>query len=144
MRLISPECPFAGAGDFLNSILKPISVMLFSTRAHSSVSLLLFFGSLVGGQQQCYFGPGADNRGPPELVPCPNDGQSSCCLLGDLCMSGNACWGFETGDTYQYGCTDITYTDDSCPYKCGLNTSMLTWTSAQEALADMMHVCLHG
>lgn len=38
-------------------------------------------------------------------------------------QSGNACWNEETGDTYQYGCTDITYTHDSCPYKCGFNTS---------------------
>ena len=80
---------------------------------------------LVAGQQQCYFGPGASNRGPASLVPCANDGQSACCLLGDTCLSNSVCYNFATGDLYQYGCTDITYTNSVCPYKCGWNTSML-------------------
>lgn len=75
-------------------------------------------------QQQCYYGPGAENRAPASLVPCTNDGQSACCLLGDVCLSGSSCWNHDTGNTYQYGCTDITYTDEVCPYKCGFNTSI--------------------
>jgi hypothetical protein len=51
-------------------------------------------------------------------------GQSACCLVGDVCLSGNTCWNFDTGNLYQYGCTDITYKDETCPYKCGSNTSM--------------------
>jgi hypothetical protein len=78
---------------------------------------------LVCAQQQCYFGPGAENRGPTELVPCMNTGQSACCLLGDICLSGNTCWNYNTGNLYQYGCTDIHYEDASCPYKCGFNSS---------------------
>lgn len=80
---------------------------------------------LVTGQQECYFGPGATNRGPSNLVPCNGTGTSTCCLLGDTCLSGNACYNYATGDLYQYGCTDITYEDETCPYKCGWNPSML-------------------
>lgn len=79
----------------------------------------------VNGQQQCYFGPGAENRGTSDLVPCESSGQSACCLLGDTCLSGNTCYNFESGNLYQYGCTDITYQDESCPYKCGWNSSKL-------------------
>jgi hypothetical protein len=75
-------------------------------------------------QQQCYFGPGAENRGPSNLVPCQSSGESACCLLGDTCLSGNTCYNEATGDLYQYGCTDISYQDQSCPYKCGWNASM--------------------
>lgn len=90
-------------------------------------SLLVFFSiSLLTAhaQQQCYYGAGAENRGPASLVPCLNTGQSACCLLGDVCLSGNACWNWATGNTYQYGCTDITYQDESRPYKCGFNSCM--------------------
>ena len=78
---------------------------------------------LAHAQQQCYFGPGAESRGPSELVPCMASGQSACCLLGDICLSGSTCWNFDTGNLYQYGCTDITYKDETCPYKCGSNSS---------------------
>ena len=73
----------------------------------------------------CYFGPGEENRAFSDLVPCSGSGTSACCLLGSVCLTGNACWDPTTGDTYQYGCTDITYTDQSCPSKCGFNTSKL-------------------
>jgi hypothetical protein len=77
--------------------------------------------AFVAGQQQCYFGPGAVNRGPANLVPCNSTGTSTCCLLGDTCLSGNTCYNYATGDLYQYGCTDITYQDVTCPYKCGFD-----------------------
>ena len=54
-----------------------------------------------------------------------NTGQSACCLLGDICLSGNTCWNFDTGNLYQYGCTDVDYTDETCPYKCGFNSSKI-------------------
>lgn len=90
---------------------------------------------LVAGQQQCYVGAGAENRGPPSLVPCLSSGESACCLLGDTCLSGNTCYNFETGDLYQYGCTDITYTNSVCPYKCGWNSSKFDDTRG------MKHAC---
>jgi hypothetical protein len=89
------------------------------------IMLLLLLAPIgIFAQQQCYFGPGAANRGPSELVPCSNDGESACCLLGDTCLSGNACYNNAKGNVYQYGCTDLSYTDPSCPLKCGYDTSM--------------------
>lgn len=87
------------------------------------VILVWCFAPRVISQQQCYFGPGAVNRGPTNLVPCLGSGNSACCLLGDICLSGNTCWNYETGDLYQYGCTDISYKDSTCPFKCGFNVS---------------------
>lgn len=79
-------------------------------------------------QQNCYYGPGAGFRGPSELVPCNTTGSASaCCLLGDTCLSGNACYNFLTGNTYQYGCTDINYEDASCPRKCGWDPAKSPW-----------------
>jgi hypothetical protein len=87
------------------------------------IGLFLLFARIafVAGQQQCYFGPGAVNRGPANLVPCNSTGTSTCCLLGDTCLSGNTCYNYATGDLYQYGCTDIEYKDVTCPYKCGFD-----------------------
>lgn len=84
---------------------------------------LLLVAVVVNAQQQCYVGKGAANRGPSNLVPCLDSETSSCCLLGDTCLSGGTCYDYATGDLYQYGCTDIDYEDDSCPFKCGFNTS---------------------
>lgn len=72
----------------------------------------------------CYYGPGL--QGPSELVAClPTKAgtESGCCLLGDTCLGGSACYNYDTGDIYQYGCTDRTYQDSSCPLKCAWNTS---------------------
>jgi hypothetical protein len=103
---------------------------------------------LVTGQQECYFGPGAQNRGPANLVPCNGTGTSTCCLLGDTCLSGNTCYNYATGDLYQYGCTDIEYKDASCPYKCGFDPStpfllfdsIITYTY----YTDIKQPCHHG
>jgi hypothetical protein len=101
---------------------------------------------LTQAQQQCYFGPGAENRGPSELVPCMASGQSSCCLLGDVCLSGSTCWNFDTGNLYQYGCTDINYEDESCPYKCGSNSSEYPAQNRQLTTTDIKSTqpCRHG
>jgi hypothetical protein len=64
-------------------------------------------------------------------------GQSACCLIGDVCLSGNTCWNFDTGNLYQYGCTDITYEDETCPYKCGSNTSMYLAQSSLPTSTDI-------
>ncbi|KAK5133567.1 hypothetical protein LTR08_007606 [Meristemomyces frigidus] len=101
---------------------------------HSWALALLVLFSACNAQQQCYFGPGADGRAPSEVVPCLGSGQSACCLLGDTCLSGNTCYNYATGDLYQYGCTDITYTDSTCPYKCGWNTTLSPWTALELCL----------
>ncbi|KAF2769820.1 hypothetical protein EJ03DRAFT_84368 [Teratosphaeria nubilosa] len=92
---------------------------------------IIFLWTSVRAQQQCYFGPGAKNRGPANLVPCNSNGQSACCLLGDTCLSGNTCYNYATGDLYQYGCTDINYKDATCPYKCGFNSTRSPWTALE-------------
>lgn len=84
------------------------------------LSVLAWTVPVLGQGQECYFGKGAENRGPSELVPCGGTGSTSaCCLQGDTCLSGNACYNFDTGNLYQYGCTDINYEDETCPFKCG-------------------------
>lgn len=103
-----------------------------------SIGPILFFFGLVVGQQQCYFGPGAENRGPAELVPCSQNGHSSCCLLGDICFPGGVCWNYDTGNTYQYGCTDINYKDGSCPYKCGWDVGMYRLSPSQNRGDDIL------
>jgi hypothetical protein len=112
--------------------------------AHTIATCILALIQLIWAQQQCYFGPGAENRGPTELVPCMNTGQSACCLLGDICLSGNTCWNYRTGNLYQYGCTDILYEDDSCPYKCGFNTSRRILISSTMIHADFLQRCRLG
>lgn len=102
--------------------------------------LLVFsFLHLTLAQQQCYYGPGAQNRGPADLVPCNATGHSACCLLGSLCLSGNACWDPVTGNTYQHGCTEIAYNLDVCPYKCGFNSEKSPWTALEDC-EDVPHV----
>ncbi|KAF2423743.1 hypothetical protein EJ08DRAFT_440803 [Tothia fuscella] len=97
----------------------------------------LFPGILLGAfthvlaQQQCYFGPEPMHRGSDRLQPCTGDGLVACCLLGDICYAGNACWNYNTGVLYQYGCTDINYRDASCPYKCGGDTELSPWTGLE-------------
>ena len=111
---------------------------------HTYTTLALVLVHLVFAQQQCYFGPGAQNRGPSELVPCLNTGQSACCLLGDVCLSGNTCWNFATGNLYQYGCTDISYKDEACSSKCGFNSSMTTILILLTVSADQIQPCRLG
>lgn len=111
---------------------------------HTYITLALVLVHLVFAQQQCYFGPGAQNRGPSNLVPCMNTGQSACCLLGDVCLSGNTCWNYDTGNLYQYGCTDISYKDETCPYKCGFNSSKVILFTHLMACADCIQPCRLG
>ena len=106
--------------------------------------LVLILVHLINAQQQCYYGPGAENRGPSDLVPCMNTGQSACCLLGDVCLSGNTCWNYVTGNLYQYGCTDISYKDKSCPYKCGFNSSTTFRFTLLIRCANHIQPCHHG
>ncbi|SMR56476.1 unnamed protein product [Zymoseptoria tritici ST99CH_3D1] len=85
----------------------------------------------VLGQQQCYYGPGAQYRGGSNLVPCNTTGTSACCLQGDTCLSGNSCYNVLTGNVYMYGCTDIRYKDSTCPYKCGFDPLKSPWTALE-------------
>ncbi|KAF2669978.1 hypothetical protein BT63DRAFT_227079 [Microthyrium microscopicum] len=94
------------------------------------LSFLVVTGTVLA-QQQCYFGPGASNRGPNNLVPCNGTGTSACCLLGDTCLSGNTCYNYATGDLYQYGCTDINYEDPTCPFKCGWDPTRSPWVALE-------------
>jgi len=92
---------------------------------------------LSSAQQNCYYGPGAGFRGPRELVACNTTSTiSACCLLGDTCLSGNACYNYATNNLYQYGCTDITYEDEACPQKCGWDPAKSPW-NALEYCNDM-------
>lgn len=104
---------------------------------------VLLLSSITYAQQECYFGPGSEFRGPTNLVPCASTGSSACCLLGDTCLSGNACYNGATGNTYQYGCTDITYTDSTCPYKCGFDPSEVH-LSIRVDLTDSQKETLRG
>lgn len=89
--------------------------------------ILAVLAVLANAQKPCYVGPGLEYRAPSFVVPCvDNDQEVACCSLGDICLSGNTCWNFDTGNLYQYGCTDVTYTDQTCPYKCGWNTSQFS------------------
>lgn len=64
------------------------------------------------------------------FIPCGNTafGFQTCCGAGDNCLADNACFGHH-GDgygsdlTYQAGCTDPDYNDDSCPDKKGIGNA---------------------
>ena len=67
---------------------------------------------------QCFYA--ANQRAGSIIVPCSSTGTfASCCQLGDLCLSDSACWNPTHNVTYLYGCTDSSYQDFTCPYKCG-------------------------
>jgi len=90
-----------------------------SSRWLTVLSLAAAFITLVSAQDnQCFYA--ADKRAGSSIVPCSSGpGYASCCQLGDICLSDSACWNAEYNVTYLYGCTDSTYTDYTCPYKCG-------------------------
>ena len=89
-----------------NSISTPISLLLI---------LLL---RVATAQNQCYYA--ANTRAGSAIIPCGGSSSiSACCQIGDLCLSDSACWNPTHNVTYLYGCTDPTYTDASCPWKCG-------------------------
>ncbi|EME81243.1 uncharacterized protein MYCFIDRAFT_81317 [Pseudocercospora fijiensis CIRAD86] len=102
--------------------------------------VLLLVGAALA-QQQCYFSAGAQYRADSQVVPCNGTGASACCRLGDTCLSGNTCYNHDTGNLYQYGCTDIHYEDASCPYKCGLDPSTMPLFSPSSFPALMPRGC---
>ena len=142
----SLSCRFRPPNTPTDSFIPLSGWSAMSPTSRLPACLLLLVGNFVAAQQQCYFGPGAGNRGPSGLVPCASSGQSACCLLGDTCLSGNACYNNVFGNVYQYGCTDVTYQDETCPYKCGFNTSKrsLPWTVQASKLIDASFVALDG
>ena len=103
-----------------------------SVLSSSSSAILLSCIILVAGQQNCYYGHGAGFLGPSELVSCnTTSGFSACCLLGDTCLSGSTCYNPATNNLYQYGCTDISYQDGSCPRKCGWDPILSPWVGLE-------------
>ncbi|KAK5064292.1 hypothetical protein LTR84_000125 [Exophiala bonariae] len=79
-------------------------------------SVLFTIGAIA--QNDCYYAAG--ERAGSAIVPCGSgDSISSCCQIGDLCLSDSACWNPTHNVTYLYGCSDPTYSDPSCPWKCG-------------------------
>ncbi|OCK82412.1 hypothetical protein K432DRAFT_263570, partial [Lepidopterella palustris CBS 459.81] len=81
---------------------------------------LLIATSIEQDQPRCYYDVGKPAG--PDIVPCFEGGTvSPCCKIGSNCLTDNSCWDRGTGVTYQYGCTDITYQDNACPSKCGLD-----------------------
>ena len=71
--------------------------------------------------QTCYVSAGVEADS--SVVPCGSSGVSACCQLGDICLSDSACFNYVTGVTYLYGCTDSSYSDGVCPWKCGTDYS---------------------
>ena len=95
----------------------------------SPTELHAVFRTSADAYSSKYYGPGL--KGPTNLLVCGRNGTSSCCLAGDTCLTGNTCYNYEVGDLYQYGCTDPSYTADSCPYKCGWNYTRSPWTALE-------------
>ncbi|KAF2487551.1 hypothetical protein BDY17DRAFT_13404 [Neohortaea acidophila] len=95
--------------------------------------LLLSSAALTSAQAACYWAAGPQYRLPESagVVPCDENGYSACCKLGDICLAGNACYNFETDDTYQYGCSDPSYKDPSCPFKCDWNPDASPWVALE-------------
>ena len=80
--------------------------------------VFLSFFALRLCQTQCYYA--ANERAGSAIVPCGGTkGYSACCQIGDLCLSQNSCWNPTHNVTYLYGCSDPSYSDASCPWKCG-------------------------
>jgi hypothetical protein len=80
-----------------------------------SLSLLPLFASLAFSQT-CYISAGV--AAASFVVPC-GTGTVACCQLGDICLGDSACYNAATGVTYLYGCSDSSYTNAVCPWKCG-------------------------
>ncbi|KAI5861218.1 hypothetical protein GGS23DRAFT_577602 [Durotheca rogersii] len=66
----------------------------------------------------CYFN--INNKANGLYIPCGNVAVGvdwACCLIGDLCMSSNACYHQNFEITYVAGCTDSTFRSPQCPHK---------------------------
>ena len=98
-----------------------ISCLHRTTKMRLSVSIptaLVLLVAVASAQNQCYYA--ADERAGSAIIPCGGSSSiSACCQIGDLCLSDSACWNPTHNVTYLYGCTDPTYTDSACPWKCG-------------------------
>ncbi|KAK3985888.1 hypothetical protein QBC44DRAFT_151121 [Cladorrhinum sp. PSN332] len=73
------------------------------------------------------------------FIPCGNAafGPQTCCGAGDICLRNNACFGYHgTGYgsalTYQAGCTDPEYKDQSCPDKHGIDGPWIALTRCDD------------
>jgi hypothetical protein len=88
-------------------------------RGLSLLTLLSLYLSVAFAQtNQCFYA--VDERAGSAIVPCASGSAfAACCQIGDICLSDSACWNPQYNVTYLYGCTDPTYSDYTCPYKCG-------------------------
>ena len=116
IEVVSPICIFLSAdiprGFFSSSVVA--MVLLTPVMFCPTIIYVLFVITMVSAQSQCYYAAG--KVASSNLVPCKgfSDGHSSCCFLGDLCLSSNACYS-ETADTeYIAGCTDEKYEASTC------------------------------
>ncbi|KAF1975320.1 hypothetical protein BU23DRAFT_82601 [Bimuria novae-zelandiae CBS 107.79] len=73
------------------------------------------------------------------FIPCGNTafGFQTCCGAGDNCLADNACFGhhgngYGSDLTYQAGCTDPDYNDDSCPDKRGIDQPWIALTRCDD------------
>ena len=107
------------------------------------LSLLLEHVPLTRTTDTCYYESGA--RAASYIVPCPSTASpTSCCQLGDICLSDNACLSTGFNITYLYGCTDPTYQDATCPYKCNLSDACTHEHSSQRDFTLTLKQLTHG
>ncbi|KAL5391628.1 hypothetical protein PMIN03_003213 [Paraphaeosphaeria minitans] len=85
----------------------------------------------------CYTKAGEKLDG--SFIPCGNAafGFQTCCGAGDNCMADNACFGVHGSGygsqlTYQAGCTDPDYKDESCPDKKGIDQPWIALTRCDD------------
>ncbi|KAF2734988.1 hypothetical protein EJ04DRAFT_226903 [Polyplosphaeria fusca] len=112
------------------------------------LACLLLALTAIAGEQRCYYDK--DKLAGDYIIPCYG-GESSayaCCKQGNKCLEDGACYDQDTGVTYQYGCTDSSYKDPSCPKKCGLNTESSNWVGlvycdGADHTPDNTWVCHH-
>lgn len=113
------------------------------------IHLLYPSATLASSPQLCYYD--TNKIAWKDIIPCyasTTQDDYACCKAGDKYLRHNACFSLDTGVTYQYGCTDSTFRDASCPQKCGLDTEKSYWVgivfcNGQADLPNDTWVCHH-
>ncbi|ORY62594.1 uncharacterized protein BCR38DRAFT_372584 [Pseudomassariella vexata] len=82
----------------------------------------------------CYYAQNSEAKG--DFIPCGNIewGDWPCCHVGSICLGyddSNACWDYDTGNTYVAGCTDSGYSARVCPNKTPLFDDQ-EWVAIQQ------------
>ncbi|KAF1919793.1 hypothetical protein BDU57DRAFT_153240 [Ampelomyces quisqualis] len=107
--------------------------MTMNILVYLSVTLIYLHLALPPGvsaltPHSCYYD--ANALAADDFLPCYTTTTSThypCCRAGDKCLENNACYDADSGVTYQFGCTDATFSSASCPRKCGLSTAKSQW-----------------